>query len=326
MFIEHLDNNLQNGNAWLTAQAFWVRRFYRLLPSAWLWILIPTILSFSFNSSTIFSTFSSNFKSIISVLTFSGNFAQRNGGGLGINFIYWSLSLEEQFYFIFPIFLIIFTKNMRWKILLGLIFVQFCIDRSGGWTSIFWAGRLDAMMWGVIIYLFSVTSTYRHFSPTVFKNPLKAAGITILLIFLTLTIPIHLQNLPTMVGMLAVVCAGLVTLASYNQGYIHPLIGDRIALWAGSRSYAIYLCHMPIFYLTHEIWFRYTHAAGLASPNGTYTLRYLFTAIPLVILAAELNYRFIENPMRKRGSIVAKRILLLASSRSEKSPVDSSQS
>ena len=88
VFIETLDWRRKGESPWLHAQAFWVRRFYRLLPSAWLWIAIPTILSVTFNSSMVFSSFISNFKSVIAVITFSGNFAQRNGGGLGINLIY----------------------------------------------------------------------------------------------------------------------------------------------------------------------------------------------------------------------------------------------
>jgi peptidoglycan/LPS O-acetylase OafA/YrhL len=77
-------------------------------------------------------------------------------------------------------------------------------------------------------------------------------------------------------------------------------------LWVGSRSYAIYLIHIPAFFATREIWFR-------VKPPGTvfdaaYTWRFALTALPLLLIAAELNYRCLEVPLRRRGARIAQRI------------------
>ena len=168
---------------------------------------------------------------------------------------------------------------------------------------------MDAIMWGVIIYIFSTTKEYQQFNPSFTKSKIKATLITILLLFLILTIPIHLQNIPTMVGFLAITCGILVVLASHDQGYVVPLIGEPLALWFGSRSFALYLCHMPIIYLTHEIWWRYTVMFWLGRPDASDTLKYFVTAIFLTYICAELNYRYVEGPMRRRGRAAASRIL-----------------
>jgi peptidoglycan/LPS O-acetylase OafA/YrhL len=81
-----------------------------------------------------------------------------------------------------------------------------------------------------------------------------------------------------------------------------------VLLWFGSRSYALYLTHIPAFFLTREIWFR------LAPPGtnfgGSYSLRYVVTASLLLFAFAELNYRFVETPFRRRGARIASGLAL----------------
>ncbi|MCW0060300.1 acyltransferase, partial [Burkholderia pseudomallei] len=69
--------------------------------------------------------------------------------------------------------------------------------------------------------------------------------------------------------------------------------------------YAIYLIHVPVYRLTREIWERV--ATTPSAIDGPFTLRFAFTAIPIVLLLAELNYRFVETPLRLHGTRVAER-------------------
>ena len=41
----------------------------------------------------------------------------------GTSFVYWSLSLEEQFYLLFPLMIVLFRKHLVWA-LLALVAVQ----------------------------------------------------------------------------------------------------------------------------------------------------------------------------------------------------------
>ena len=80
----------------------------------------------------------------------------------------------------------------------------------------------------------------------------------------------------------------------------------RLLVWVGARSYAIYLIHIPAFFLTREIWFRLDPAN--AGSDTAYMPVFAATALLLILIASELNYRFIEMPLRRRGVLLAERI------------------
>lgn len=317
-YMDFFDQHREQGRFWLAAQSFWIRRIYRLLPTAWLWVLIPLLLSITFNQSGAFGSWYDNLRSITAVLTFSGNLANQFGMTLGPNSVYWSLALEEQFYFLFPLFLL-FVTVPKWRVglLLGLIAMQFCFDRNlfGDATAAMASSfRLDAMLWGILIYLFSRSIVYRQFEPTFLNaSPLKTLGLNLLLIYLLGAIPAQMIATPIAVGLIAIVSALLVFLASFNANYIFsvPLLSDLLQ-WMGSRSYGIYVIHFPAYRLSQEIWYRYAATNDLGF-NGGLTAELLLTAAFFIVLLSELNYRLIEQPLRRKGTEMARRRLQPAS-------------
>jgi peptidoglycan/LPS O-acetylase OafA/YrhL len=164
-------------------------------------------------------------------------------------------------------------------------------------------------MWGVVIYLFSRTPEYRVFEPASLKKKPKAWSASLLFILALKFIPATLETIPFHVGMMALASAMLVYAASFNKAYVLASRALRpVLLWIGSRPYAIYLCHLPAYMITHEFWTRLAEHKGMPTPDGTYTLRYALTAISLIIIFAELNYRFVESPLRDRGVRAARSI------------------
>jgi len=57
--------------------------------------------------------------------------------------------------------------------------------------------------------------------------------------------------------------------------------------------------------MTYELWFR------IAGPDfdNTYTTLLLLTAIPLLCVLTEINYRWIEVPLRRKGAAIANRMI-----------------
>lgn len=313
-YLETFDQQRQQGHFWLAAQSFWIRRIYRLLPTAWLWVLIPLLLSITFNQSGAFGSWHENLRSITAVVTFSGNLANQFGMTLGPNSVYWSLALEEQFYFIFPLFLLLVTGT-RWRVgvLLGLIAFQFCFDRNpfgNAVTALASSFRLDAMMWGILICLFSRTTLYRQFEPTFLQgSPLKILGLNLLLFYLLGAISAQMIATPIAVGLIAIISAMLVFMSSFSSGYIFSLpLLSSILEWMGSRSYGMYVIHFPAYRISHEIWYRYAAENNLGF-NGGLTAELLLTAAFFIVLLSELNYRLIEQPLRKRGTEISRRRL-----------------
>ncbi len=311
--VAQIDQYKATGRFWEVAQVFWIRRLYRLIPSAWLWVLMGIIAASIFNTTGIFSTFYQNLRSATAVLTLSGNLAWQYDKMLAPNGVYWSLALEEQFYLLFPFFLLLTRSSWRASLLLLFIVIQFPVDRNPfGTTFAAFASffRLDALMWGILIFSFSRSVQYRLFEPVFLKNARwQTFLLNLLLIYLLGAIAGQLIKMPIAVGLIALVAAVLVWLASYEAGYIllPPFLG-KCLIWVGTRSYAIYLIHMFAYRFCFEAWSRHASLTG-HSLDGTYTLRLLLSAMLLTLLLAELNYRFVEEPLRRRGAAIAARRL-----------------
>jgi peptidoglycan/LPS O-acetylase OafA/YrhL len=313
-YLDYFDRHRQQGHFGIAAQSFWLRRLYRLLPTAWLWVLIPLALSLLFNQTGVFGSWFDNLRSLTAVATFSGNLANQYGAILGPNSVYWSLALEEQFYLIFPLFLLLVT-SARWRIvvLLLLIAVQFGLDRNPFGTptsAMLTSFRLDAMLWGVLLCLFSRSELSRQYEPTFLgDSPWWRLGLVLVLFFLLGAIPAQLIAMPIAVGLVALVALLLVWISSYQKGYLFCPAGlSKVLEWMGSRSYALYVIHVCAYHFSVELWSRYAAAQGVAL-DKSFTVEMLLTAALFMVIGAELNYRLVEQPLRRKGAEIAQRRL-----------------
>ena len=289
------------------ALVFWVRRVWRLLPSAWLWLLIMLAGSAVFNRSGVFDTFHANFESTIAGMLSIANVRFAAGFrvfGYGVSTHYWSLSLEEQFYLVLP--LMIFLSGRRLTVvLLATTFLVFLLPQ----TTLLMSFRVHAILLGVLLAIFSEQPAYVLFEPVALKDRpgLGLAMLALLLGFIS-SLAVFGQNIASYnVDIIAVLSATLVLIASYDRDYLFPYpVLQRVIGWIGSRSYALYLVHVFAFVVTREFWFR------VASPgtnfSSTYTLRFTVTGLFLLVTFAELNYRLVERPLRKYGKDVAARL------------------
>src|SRR5690554_3247511 len=255
--INYFDSHNKVQAFWPSAISFWLKRCYRLLPSAWLWVVITLILSLFFNSTGIFETPIQNIKSAISIISFSANISHMYDI-LKPNNVYWSLSLEEQFYFIFP-FLLLFITKTKYRVifLISIIIIQFILPRNAFGDiheQCFASFRTDSFAWGILIYLFSTTKTYEKINP---KNIPHSKIPLILIYFILIAIitlsPIYSEKHGT--GIVALVSAIFVWLASYNSGNISSFGLGKQLVWLGKHSYAIYLIHLVIIRSLFEIAF-----------------------------------------------------------------------
>jgi peptidoglycan/LPS O-acetylase OafA/YrhL len=117
--------------------------------------------------------------------------------------------------------------------------------------------------------------------------------------------------------MAAILSAIFVFIASYGGNYILPTGPLKpVLLWIGSRSYSLYLLHVIAFCATVEIWIRIFPGRV----DGTMTVRYVITALVLLLVFSELTYRLVEQPFRKRGVALAPRFkhLLICESNADR--------
>lgn len=292
---------------WRTTLAFWTRRAFRLLPSAWLWLLLILLACRFLNTSGAFGTLQANLSATLAGVLQFANFRFADSFTryeYGTSFVYWTLSLEEQFYLLLPLLVLLSRRALPWLLLL-LVVVQFFTLR----TPLLMSVRTDAIALGVLLAFWNHTRPHSAFQPWLLQRRLPVLGAAALLVLIMMEVTTQQYVWNTYrIGVIALCSAGLVWLASLDRNYFAlPAKLQRVMLWIGSRSYAIYLVHIPAFSLTQEFWFR---LRGSKDFDGSYTWAFAITASLLIVIFSELNYRWVEDPLRRRGGRLAKRISL----------------
>jgi peptidoglycan/LPS O-acetylase OafA/YrhL len=315
-----LYNELQtrSENAFRTFSRFWIRRAFRLFPVAFVVLACVLLASAFFNQSGIFGRFADNAYQALWITVYVYNWfifplhaAGTNVAPLGV---YWSLSIEEQFYFLLP-FLLLLGKRGCVALMAIAVAVQFFLWRPAPLVNALSTLRFDGIAWGALIFFFSQTALYQRLKPAALSRSYAGWIVSLVFILLIVAIPMPALDVRIGAGLLMLACAPLVWLASYGENYTLPAAKhgwlDRLLAWLGSRSYGIYLVHVPVYMLCHELWFRVAaqqHNDIAASHTPGYALASAVSALVLVPLLAEASYRLLESPLRQYGRRLADRI------------------
>ena len=295
------------GTAARALGAFWVRRCFRLLPSAWLWLALILLAVVFFNGSGVFGTLRANLWATVVALANVANFRFAEAFmryEYGASFVYWSLSLEEQFYLLLPLCALLFRRHLHWM-LLALILFQALKMRTPLLMSI----RTDALAWGVLLAIAYGSPLWQRLQPRFLDASWLRLPVLVALLATTALLSADHVSLPLglRLALIAALCAAAVWIASYNRDYFcRRRTMKKAMLWMGSRSYAIYLVHIPAFFLIRETAWRLGYSNPQASP---YSLTiYAVAATILIALLAESTYRLVDVPFRNMGKQLANRI------------------
>lgn len=281
------------------ALRFWVARLFRLAPSAWLWLLVILLLCVGYNRSGVFGSLETNlYWTLAGVLNFSNYlFVQYFGVSQpGTSFVYWSLSLEEQFYLCFPVLVWLFRRKLAW-FLLALVLVQLFLER-GLYGMMF---RTDAIALGILLAMYDSSKLMQRLkiaSTGRWARLLLLALVALLFYLGSFT----QQQLPLQVSLVAMVAAALVLMCSGGDDLLAGTgRASKCLLWIGRRSYAMYLIHIPVMYFLRESAYR------AQVDLGDHALLASLVALALIVILAAANYRWLEMPLRLRGNALAAR-------------------
>lgn len=283
---------------------FWVRRAWRLLPAAWLWLCAIMLLSATFNRGGAFGLFHDNFEAAIAAFLLVANIrvAEAFGHfGLGASSHYWSLSLEEQFYLALPG--LVWLSGRFLPRVIAVLFLVFLVlpDRS-----IVSCVRLHGLLLGVGLALLANSPVRETLAPRFLRGRRMARlCVTIVPLLAMSALSVFGQRiLPERFGAMALLGAIPVWAATFDAGLIWPGgLGARAMGWVGARSYALYLAHVPCYCVTREALARIApadHVHDLA-----WTMAHMALGLGLTVVAAALTHRFVEVPLRARGRRIA---------------------
>ncbi len=286
------------------ARIFWIRRIFRLWPAALFWSTLTLLVSELFDVGRSFGDRQQVFHSWVFGILNAENFyiyvcANRDPpcGGTPL-WHYWSLSLEEQFYLMLP-FVLFFTGRPRLLIWPCLILAACQAVSVRPWGSLLWFIRSDALMYGAAIAL--GWHYYRSTLESVFSRMPRWCLRALLGVLSILLIVVARDEVSRHYHGLVAVTAGLMVLiASMDLSLITRCRTFGLAgKYIGSRSYSLYLVHLPVFALVREVFLRF----GFLNPAVGEWQRIFAVVLGLAIsfVVAEFSFRVIESPLRWFG-------------------------
>ncbi|NIX77001.1 acyltransferase family protein [Microvirga terricola] len=297
----------RSGEAFRAAwKAFYVRRFFRIVPTALFWIFVTLLFAVVFNTHGSFGPLRGNIIQALSAALFVYNFYIPNWTAtFGV---FWSLALEEQFYLVFPL-LSWLPSRWRLPLLVLPIIAFFFVHRPAGTYPVFFP--LDTLCYGVLIALFHRSGLRDRFEPRFLQiAALRYLNIALSILGLIL-IPQLCQNVTSGTSLMTLVCVWIIFCSSYDKGYmIPPAAGWMRGM--GKVSFSAYLCHMPAFLVAREA--AISLGASFSLSDQVKNLVAVVFGVSLASAMSVLSYRFIESPSRRisRGTAVPSRLELSA--------------
>lgn len=291
---------------------FWRRRARRLLPA----LLLVVVTSVSVARLVGGDLLVGIGRQTVGALTFTSNWLEIAAGAsyfhstspiLFVNF--WSLAVEEQFYLLWPLTLVVVlaaTRTTRQRVLgvagLGLasaLLMATLVGPGQDATRVYYGTdtHLVGLMGGAALAL--AWADPRHRAGLRSRAWRRWRGTAVLGALLTLAALMRWtgEDSPlTFRGGIALASAATVVLVAGLLEAPSPwrrVMSARPLVWLGRRSYGIYLWHWPVLVI-----------AGALVPYAPGTVRaalVLTAALVVTLVVSALSFTLVEQPVRRHG-------------------------
>ncbi len=292
-----LYRRLTTCNRWSFAEVkvFWLRRWWRTLPNYYLFLAISVPFYGHFGG------LPKTFAAFLPFLIFCQDLTSRKPEFYGVS---WSLCVEEWFYFLFPLCILLFTSLRCSKraaflgatflfllfppILRELMFAR--VDPAA--VRMVTIPRLDALFYGVATAFICA----RHQLSGLVKIALAALAVVGLVALLAFQhrsfqtkdlVPFYrtaFQLLPICFSLILPLFASLDHLPSRCGILTRPI--TNLSLW----SYSIYLSHIPVLYTVYALF-------GHEREHPFVNLLSKIVGLALCLYISSLIYKYFENKL-----------------------------
>jgi peptidoglycan/LPS O-acetylase OafA/YrhL len=304
-----LDHYRRRGN--LGLGRFWLRRARRLLPALFLMLVVVSVLVALFDTSQLDS---------VRRQVISGAFYFANWSTIGVHGSYfsrfaqplpldhlWSLSIEEQFYLVWP-WIVLFAVRFLWD-RLGLLVLALLGSAASAilMGHLFHPGTFDPtrvyegtdtrafeLLLGAALACVRPTAFPRFRSRVSVRrvlvlDVLGAAGLVAIFVLVAKTSFSTAFLYPWGFLLLSFSTVAAIAAVVHSASALGALLGSRPLRWIGVRSYGIYLWQWPIVVL----W-------GQPATGVHWGKALLQIAVTFVV--ASLSWTYLEAPIR-RGAL-----------------------
>jgi peptidoglycan/LPS O-acetylase OafA/YrhL len=290
---------------------FYERRARRILPALFLVMMASLPFAWWWMSPTGLHDFS---KSVIAVSLFLSNilFWKEAGYFATANELKpllhtWSLAVEEQYYVLFPLFLMLAWRFIGKRWIVGMLFVgalaslvvsEWALTRFSSASFYLLPTRGWELLIGALaaFYLFSKADTNNSQAqlPPVISQAASLLGL--LLITYAVFVYDKSTPFPGLNALVPTIGTVLIVLFANPLTIVGKLLGNKLLVGIGLISYSAYLWHQPLF--------SFARYGNIEEPSK---IVYLLLIV-ISLLLAFLTWKFVETPFRNKNIVKRKQI------------------
>ena len=291
-------SEMENGRFRLSR--FYERRARRIFPALFFMVALCIPLAWLSLTPKDMKDFAT---SLVGVSTFSSNIFFWSESGYFETFAElkpllhtWSLAVEEQYYILFPLALILAWPLGKRPVLAMLAMVFVVSLAAAHWgaynkpSATFYL--LPTRGWEILLGAFAAFYLARkdsnHRPRATISDFLSIAGL-VLITFAILSFDEETPT-PSLATLIPTVGALLIILFSQNGVFVQRMLSCKVMVGIGLISYSMYLWHQPLFAFARQLF--------LLEPPKT-----LMVALCLTTLAVGyVSWRFVEKPFRTKNA------------------------
>jgi len=300
---------------------FYERRIRRIFPALFGMLILFSIVASFYLLPTEFVDFA---KSLLAAATSSSNFYFWKHSGYFDSptssplLHTWSLAVEEQFYILFPIFLVAVRRFFPERLRVAVVVLFFASLVTSAVMV-----RIDAVTafympytraWELLLGTILSLDMFPRLQSVFMRNVATLGGIALIL-YSVLTYNTHtefpgLTALPPCIGSMLIIGAG-----EFGPSLVSSVLSWRPFVFIGLISYSLYLWHWPVIIL-HEMGLSVNLQSllPLSYANKLSAFRFdMYMEIVISFVLAILSWRFVERPFRSRPLRVGRRSLFALS-------------
>jgi len=286
---------------------FWIRRARRLLPAMIVMLLFVAAWLYFVDSSRLHALQGDFLSSLFYInnwwlIFHQVSYFESFGPPSPIGHL-WSLSVEEQFYVMWPLLLVIGLKFASRRGKLALLILAGAALSALAMAMIYVPGtdpsrvyygtdtRAFALLIGAALAVVWPSQKLNDRVSTAARNTLDIVGgigIMALLVFIYQTVEYDDWLYRGGLLFLSLIAAAVIAVLAHPASRVGKMMGCKPLRWLGVRSYSLYIWHYPVIILTSPD----------VNTNETGVTRIILQLTASLILAA-ISYRYIEEPFRR---------------------------
>ncbi|MEL7428972.1 MAG: acyltransferase family protein [Pseudomonadota bacterium] len=289
---------------------FYERRIRRIAPALFLVVIATIVIAWFVLMPRDMKDFA---QSIVAVVIYSSNFLFWAESGyfesaaeLKPLLHTWSLAVEEQYYILFPVMMIVFWKWARHAIIVIFAIIGIASLALAQWGALNAPSAafylLPFRAWEILLGALAAMAMHKKSRPLM--NPLlnqfaSLAGLC--MIGATVFLYDASTGFPGLPALLPTMGACLIIIAAHEGTLAQKILSQRWIVLVGLLSYSAYLWHQPLFAFS-----RYFLVEKLS-------LSFSVSLIALTFLLSYLSWRFVERPFRNQNFLSQKQVYGISS-------------